>query len=228
MTDNLTNLISQAVVATMTPEFVEREVKTRVERLITESINSALRSYSDTGKLIEKAVQDAIKVERLDLPSYGLMVHDMLKNQIEALVSPLIAGRLAEDMAELLKLAPKEVTLSSIVAGMVNARKEDGAYGPDLVTCIIEEGNYDNTWVYLDEHNSYAPHDKYQCDYRLMLDKDGRIFSATMRGTEYNSGKPNKTVIGRSYGLEQKFRAMIACNTQIIIDENEISTGWED
>lgn len=225
---NLTNLISCAVAETLTPEFVEKEVKARVEKLITESINSALRSYSDTGKLIEKAVAEALKVEKLDLPSYGMMVHDMLKNQIEALVAPIIAGRLAEDMAELLKLAPKEVTLSSIVAEMVQARKEDGAYGQDLVTCIIEEGDYGYTWVYLDESESYSARDKYNCDYRLLIDKDGRIGGATLRQTEYKSGKPNRTVIGKAYGWEQKFRAMVACNTKIIVDENEISTGWED
>lgn len=48
-----------------------------------------------------------------------------------------------------------------------------------------------------------------------------------MRGTEYKSGKPSRTLIGRSYGLEQKFRAMIACNTTVIVDEDGVRTGWD-
>lgn len=227
MTD-LTNLISQAVAATMTPEFVEKEVKTRVEKLITESINSALRSYSDAGKMIEKAVNEALKVDRLDLPSYGLMVHDMLKAQIESLVSPIIAGRLSEDMAELLKLAPKEVTLSSIVKKMVEERREAGGCGEDLVTCIIQDTDCGYRHIYLDPRNSYSRLEKYSCEYRLGLDKDGRIYTATLSGVAYKTGEQNRRAIGHAHGWDQQFRGMVACNSILIVDEENICTGWED
>lgn len=114
----LTNLISSAVAAKMTPDFIEKEVNSRVDKLIVESVDRALRGYSDTAKLIEKAVQDALRVDHLDLPSYGAIVTQMLKTQIEARVAPLIAGRLAADMDELLGLAPKEVKLSEIADQM--------------------------------------------------------------------------------------------------------------
>lgn len=228
MNQDLTGLINRAVAETLTPEFVEKEVKSRIEKLIIETINHAMRSYSDTGKMIEAAVTEALKVDRLDLPSYGLMIMDMLKTQIEATVSPLIAGRLASDMAELLKLAPKEIKLSAIVADMVKERKEDGEYGPDLVTCIIEETDYGWFWVYLDPRTHYTDREKHQCDFRLSVSKEGEITSGTFNGTEYKTGAGSKKTIGRCYGLEQQFRAMIACNTRIIIDESEISTGWED
>ena len=228
MSENLTNLIADAVAATLTPEFIEKEVRTRVEKLITEAINSTLRSYSETGKLIEKAVENALKVDRLDLPSYGLMVTEMLQQQIEATVAPILAGRLKEDMAELLKLGPKEIKLSKIVEGMVEKRKEDGAWGENLVTCIVEESEYGYTHIYLDERDHHTEREKYLCDYRLMLDKDGHIRGGHLRGTEYKSGKPNQSVIGRAYGLEQQFRAMIACNTKVIVDEHAVVTGWED
>lgn len=228
MTPDLTNLISQAVAQTMTPEFVQKEVNTRVEKLITESINNALRNYSDTGKLIEKAVQEALKVDRLDIPTYGLMVADMLKVQIEATVAPLIAGRLAADMDELLKMAPKEVKLSSIVTEMVNLRKEDGAYGQNIVACFVEHNEYGATSVYLDKDGDMAPRDKYQFDYQLHIDKDGKIYRAVLDQTEYKStGATKRHVYGRAYGLEQKLRAMIACSTKFIVDEDEVDTGYE-
>ena len=229
MTDNsLHNLIADTVAKTMTPEFVEKEVKSRVDKLITESIDKALRSYSKTGELIQKAVEDALKVDRLDLPSYGMMVAEMLRAQIEATVHPILAGRLADDMAELLKMAPKEINLSEITDEMVRHRREDGGYGSDLITCIVEETDYGYQHIYLDPDNHYTASEKYQCDYHLGIDKEGRIYSAKLRGVEYKTGKPNTQVIGRAYGWDQKFRAMVACNTKIVIDELAVVTGWED
>ena len=229
MTDqSLHNLIGNAVAATLTPEFVEKEVKARVEKLITESINHALRSYSDTGKLIQKAVEDALKVDRLDLPSYGMMVTDMLRAQIEATVHQILAGRLADDMAELLKMAPKEARLSEITEEMVKGRRENGDYGPNLITCIVEDTDYGYQHIYLDPSNHYTAREKYHCEYRFGIDKDGRIFSAKLSGVEYKTGKPNTSAIGRAYGWDQKFRAMVACNTTLIVDEQNVRTGWED
>lgn len=197
------DLISRAVSAKMTPEFIEKEVNTRVEKLIIESVDKALRSYSDTGKLIEKSVEDALKVNQLDLPSYGEIVTQMLKVQIEACVAPLVAGRLAEDMEELLKLAPKEVKLSEIADAM-RERHDGEAYGP-VITVIVGESDYGSTWIYLDEEQHFAERDKYKCKHSILLSKDGTISSA--RTAEQDSGKG---WIGRAYGLEQKLRAYVA------------------
>ena len=81
MSDNLTNLISAAVAAKMTPDFIEKEVNSRVEKLVIECIDRSFRSYSDTAKQVEEAVTAALKVDRLDLPSYGAMVTAMLKSR---------------------------------------------------------------------------------------------------------------------------------------------------
>jgi hypothetical protein len=48
---NIGGLISAAVAERLTPEFIEKEVITRTDKLVTEAINSALRGYSDTAKL---------------------------------------------------------------------------------------------------------------------------------------------------------------------------------
>lgn len=220
MTD-FTNLISNAVAARMTPDFIENEVNTRVEKLIVESIDRALRSYSDTGKLIEKAVEDALKVQSLDLPSYGHLVTQMLKTQIEATVAPLVAGRLAEDMTELLKLAPKEIKLSEIADGMRKDHSEEG-YG-EVITVIVHHNDYGSTWLYLDGENAYPDSAKYDCKYRILVSSDGLISSAYCRDEDVSKGW-----IGKSYGLTQRLRAYVACGTKIIIDEDAVVTSVGD
>lgn len=220
---DLGNVISRLVAERMTPEYVEKEVKARVDKLIEGAVDSALRTYSETGKAIEKAVEDALKVQKLDLPAYGDAVCAILKAQIELRVSDLVSGRLAEDMEELLSLAPKEIKLSKIAEEMCEQHRDEG-YG-EVITVIVERTEYGSTWIYLDEENAYDRSDKYRCAVRMLINKDGTVSSAAIEGKD-----PNKRVqwIGRSYGLEQKVRAYVACGTVIEIDEDDVYTSVGD
>lgn len=217
---SLGSLISGFVAEKLTPDFIEKEVNTRLEKLVVESVDRALRSFSDTGKLIEKAVEEALRVDRIDLPSYGITVAAMVKAQIEARVSDLVAGRLAEDVDELLKLAPKEIKLSKIAEDMIDGR--DG-YGP-AITVIVEENEYGSTWVYLDEEEHRESRDKFRCPYRLLIGKDGKIAAGSLDDKDIKSTK----AIGRAYGLAQKIRAYYACGTTIILDEDAVVTSVGD
>lgn len=218
----LSNLISEAVAASLTPEFVETQVNARVEKLIIESVDSALRRYSDTGKLIEQAVADALRVDKIDLPSYGVTVAAILKVQIEAKVSELVAGKLAADMDELLSLAPAEVKLSQIADAMRKTHDSD-AYG-EVITVIVERNDYGSVWIYLDEEEVHAEREKYRCDYRLLIGQDGKIASATLK----EIGIKSPAHVGRAYGLDQKIRAYYACGTTIILDEDAVVTSVGD
>ncbi|WP_341896403.1 hypothetical protein [Sphingobium sp. YR657] len=223
MTDNLTNIISAAVAAKMTPDFIEKEVNSRVEKLVVECIDKSFRSYSDTAKQIEEAVAAALKVEKLDLPSYGAMVTAMLKTQIETVVSPLVAGRLAEDMEELLHLAPAEVTLSDIAKYMREEHESEEKWG-DVITVILEESLYGSRWLYLDDREHHDERNKHSCQHRLLLKEDGTISGGWIDGADMSK----KAWFGRSHGLTQRLRAYIACNTEIILDIENVVTSVGD
>lgn len=222
MTDqNLGDLISASVAKNLDAAFVEKEVEARINKLIVEAVDNALRSWSDTGKLIHKAVEEALRVDRLDLPSYGSTVAVILKEQIEAKVADLVAGQLSKDMSELLSLAPAEVKLSAIADALLE--ENEGEYG-ELISVIVETSGYGTSWVYLDGGEVYTERDKYKCEHRLGVDKDGKIFSATIGGKDVKTSKH----IGRSYGIEQKLRAYVACGTKLILDEDFVSRGKGD
>lgn len=221
MTD-FTSLIADAVAAKMTPEFIEKEVGARVDKLLVESVDSALRSYSDTGKQIREAVENALRVEGLDLPTYGQVVAQMLKVQIEDRVSALVSGQLAKDMDELLSLAPREVKLSEIAKQMLDEHADD-EWG-DLITVIVEDDTHGYSRVYLDERGVYEERDKYKCRYRLGVDGKGKIYSASIDDRDLKSSQH----IGRSYGVGQMIRAYVACGTTIILDVDSVATGKAD
>lgn len=218
---NLGEAISKAVAAKLTTDFVEKEVDARVGKLVADAVASALNTYSETGKLIEASVKEALKVDRLDLPSYGATVSAMLREQINAKVSGLVAGQLAKDMHELLGLAPTEVKLSEIAKDMIE--RHDGEYG-ELITVIVERNDYGTCWVYLDDEEVRRVDEKYRCPHRLGVGKDGKIFSATIAGHD-----TKKAIhIGPTYGFEQKLRAFVACGTKLILDEDYVERGKGD
>lgn len=222
MSDTLANLISAAVTAKMTPDFVEKEIDTRVGKLLTESVDRALRSYSETGKMIEKAVEQALRVDSIDLPTYGSIVLTILKAQIEARVAPLVAGKLAEDMAELLSLAPAEIKLSQIAEAMLCDHRNDGSYG-EVITVEVEFGHGSGamTWIYLDDQEHHSSRASTASRHRLLVAKDGSIAGGYIDDRPLKEGK----WVGHSYGLSQKLRAYIACGTKIIIDEDAVVTS---
>ncbi|WP_152565762.1 hypothetical protein [Devosia riboflavina] len=218
------DIISATVAKQLDASFVEKEVETRVSKLVVEAVDRALRGYSETAKLIEKAVEEALRVERLDLPSYGTVVAHMVKAQIEANVSELVAGRLAEDVTELLKLAPKEIKLSEIAEEMLKPHRDDGSYG-SVITVIVEQNEYGSTWLSLDEETHHeGARAEYQCQHRILISKDGTISGGTIDNRDLKSTKH----IGRTYGLGQKLRAYFACGTKIILDEDDVVTSVGD
>jgi hypothetical protein len=224
MTENtdLPNLISAAVAKRLDAGFIEKEIETRVDKLITESIDRALRTYSETAKLIEKAVEDALRVESIDLPSYGVTVAKMVKAAVEHHVAEIVSGRLQQDVEELLHLAPKTVKVSEIAEAMLENHKEEG-YG-EVTTFIIEEKTHSSRWLYLDDENVYSERDKYRCKFRLMVRDDGTIHCAYIADRD---AKPNNW-IGRSYGFEQRLRAYVACGTKLEFDTEYPCTSVGD
>jgi hypothetical protein len=221
--ENLGELITRTVAQKLDSAFVEKEVERKVAALVSDAVDQALRSYSETGKLIREKVEEALRVQRIDLPTYGSIVAGILKTQIEATVSELVSGRLAQDMEELLRLAPKEVKLSDIAKAMLDQGDHGVEYG-DAITVIVGDNSYGSTWVYLDETEHRPERDKYQCRHSLLVRADGTVATATVSGRKIGDAKH----IGLSYGIDQMLRAYVACGTKVILDEDFVTIGVGD
>lgn len=223
MTD-LSNLISAAVAAKMTPEFIEKEVDTRIGKLVVDSIDSALRSYSGTGKMIREAVEAALQVNSLNLPSYGSAVAGMVKAQIEARVAEVVSGKLAEDVKQLLGLAPQSIKLSKIAEEMIEGRIGGGGFGQAISVFVEHSSTEGYAHVYLDDEQVLERRDKYRCKFHLHIGPDGKIYSAQIADRDIKS----TTQLGGGFGLAQKIRAYYAVGTVIELDEDVVITSVGD
>lgn len=221
MTDTI-DIINKAVAEVMTPEFVKDKVASRVEKLVTEAVDDALRSYSDIGKKIKAAVEASLQVHELNLPSFTVMLTGMIEKQVKENAGALINARLAEDIRDLLNIAPAEIKLSEIAKSMIEGRHDDG-YG-EVITVMVEHNEYGSTWLYLDEEEHRTAHDKYRCRHQILLSKDGTISSATIDKRDLKDVHH----IGRSWALGDQIRAYYAAGTKIILDEDAVVTSVGD
>lgn len=243
------DLLIQRVNAELTPERIQERVDKALDKILDRAIDEALNSWSDTGKSIKAALTGSLRVTELDLPGYGHVVCQILERQVQAKVSEAIADRLTQDMADLLKLAPKEVKLSEIVAEILGDDDDPCACdGPSEVYLEIEwEDDRTLVWMYLSKEK---PRSKHDADMRLLVklehpygqeprpegmeswrkpDPRATISSGWVKGSDLKKDtrfgwgtdySKQKTEFGRWFGLEQKILAYYACGTVLILDED--------
>lgn len=213
MADDLNQLVVNAVTATCTPDYLKDKVQKHVDDLVKDALREALSSYGPTGKLIKEAVAKALQFNDLDLPDYSLMVAQMVRASVEQHTSTLIAEKMAEDVADMLSLAPKTIKLSEIVAGMFEDNHE-----LDEVHCELDPpSEYGSRWLSLSPERVSSSH---SADVRVLINKDGKIAAGWLAQKDLKTTKS----FGNFYGLEQKIRAYYACGTVIELDEDNVTT----
>jgi hypothetical protein len=242
-------LVQAALNAAVTPEKIDAKVTQHVEKAVDEAIAEAMRSWSDTGKTVRAALVDALRVNGLNLPSYGHAVAAIVERQIQARVSEVVSAKLAKDMEDLLTLAPKRVKLSELVAELLGGEDEDPCHcdGPPRVYCTVEWSEYASVRIYLSKEKPDRP---YNSDIEIMISlpkkagdyprgevPEGPIFLGKVKGSDlkkdvrfgYGTNAAKQGVeFGRWFGFEQKILAMYACGTVIEVDEGAVVTERGD
>lgn len=226
--ETMKSLVSAAVAEQMTPEIIMPKIQTAVEKMIDSIIKDSLRTYSDNGRIIEKAVADSLAIGSLDLPAYGTTVCEILKTQIDKNVSTLVSGQLTQDMEKLLQLAPKEIKLSEIVKDMLESHYEyEDGYEKKLVTCIVDGRSSNLTFIYLDDDDAYEDFDKHLCQYSFHVTEDGKIKGGNTSDRIHGASRDlsRSKDFGNRGDLGSKIRSYWACGTTIIVDEYDVSTS---
>jgi len=237
-------LIQEALNKAVTPEVVRTKVEEHVDKLVGDAITAGLSSWSSTGSTLKEAVTESLRVgDRLNIPSYGHVVSQILERQIQATVSDVIAAKLHGDMEGLLTLAPKRVKLSELVEGLLGHAEEDSGEVSE-VHCDIHWNEYDSAWLSLSKE---VPQRHQQADIRLLVslekkedgkDREGKISLGSVGGsdlkkdTRFGYGTDyatSKARFGSWFGFEQKVLSMYAVGTVIELDEDAVVTSrWED
>lgn len=123
-------------------EFIAKTVETTCQ----DAIKEAMGKYSDFSKQVQQSVTKALKVDQeLDLPSYGEMIVEVVRRQVEGITQATIAKQVQPQLAKLLTPAPERIKLTALVAEYVQMLREKSesecvCYGEEQIGLqIVEE-----------------------------------------------------------------------------------------
>jgi len=245
MDESVNKNLADMLRASISEERVRAVAEKHIDTLVDRTISDALNVWSAVGKQLKASVEESLQVgDRLNLPSYGHVVAEMLSAQIKARVAEVVGGKLQEDMNALLKLAPKTAKLSELIAEVLDENDDPCERGSIYLDI---EWKDDSSTVWVSIHPNEEPRSKYDADIRLLMrlehayGKEPRLENAnaglepTRRGTiragsvsgsdlqkdaRFGWGSKKRRDLGAWFGFEQKILSMYACGTVIELDEH--------
>jgi len=190
-----------------------------VEKMVKDVVSSATRPYSEFGKTLEAKLAEHLQVDfgKLDFPAYNHLVTQVVQRSLRHTLQDDAAKQLEVDLTEMLAgETPKEVTLSQLVEQLKEWAREEAyvALGAEAVTVTIEKTKYDSWWLHLDPE---ANKEKYQCRFRLHMNMDGTLHSASIGSRDLKTG----LFLGSLYGFERTIFRMYTAKTRLIIDTED-------
>ncbi|MDP9837570.1 hypothetical protein J2T09_002322 [Neorhizobium huautlense] len=220
----LQDFILAEVVRKSSEENVRSLIEKKIDEAIKGAVDDAFRSYGSVYKQIQTAVGNALAVgDDINVPAYGVMVMNLLREKLDASVSELLRGKIAEDMDELLKIAPKEVKFSEIVESMIRHAKEMGN-GWGKVAVFVEESDYTAGSYHVGIDPDGDQRKRYECDTQFYVDAAGKISSLTVNRRDVNK------IIGIApyWGYQKTIFSAYACGSKLIMDDLEPSLEYGD
>lgn len=207
--EDLKTAVSTAFANVVASGAIEQAIEKQLASTIGDLIKHELREYSDFGKAIKERVQQALCVNlgQMDLPSYNDLILQIIRRQVDGIMQSEAAQQLESNMAKLLEQAPAEITLQKLIEEFIEANKENKE-GQDF-TLLIER-KWGSTYICLDED---AGKSEYSCDFRLAIDKDGKVYSLMLGAKDVA-----KTLfMGPFYNFERTLFQLYAAKSKVIV-----------
>lgn len=197
---------------------VEKMVRVGVEKLVNESIASALR-YGPLAQSLKDQVEASLQVASLDLPSYGETIAQIVRKMVETATADSIQRGIGEKLTELLEPPPESIKVSDLIEQfrkMVEDSHESGCHCGEIKPIGVKfDGDYGFKHLYLSEEELDHKKSKYDSDIQIDCDKDGKIYNLRIK----DGNVKNMLFVGRGvYDFERFLVQCYASGTKIIFD----------
>ncbi|WP_310620908.1 hypothetical protein [Flexibacterium corallicola] len=219
----LEHAIKTTVAEKLSSEAMMTKIESELDKTVSSAIHAALRPYSDTGKAITKAVEQALQVDgELGLPSYNETILRILRPLVQEHVDRIGQDKIKEEMEGLFARAPEEIKLSKLVEEFKETELHKEEWENGEITLIVEEWHPDHFHIYLD---TIEGTEKRRCNYRIDVRSNGEVSGAEL---DYK-GKLNKDTpvyFGKGHGFKKLLMNLYACGSKLIIDEDECDPSY--
>lgn len=203
-------------------KFVETVVKKRLEKTITEIIDDTFREWSDFGKNLKEYIGKNLNVnlENLGLEGYNTLALTAIKEELDKCITIQGIEKIKELTKEILSDVKPEYTLSEIIESLKDSSlKEEYEYDEGDSVAIIIDGKDDGyKHIYLSEEEPtsiYRSVSKYDYDYQIDIDKEGKPYSIKLKNKEIDT----KKILGGLYGVDKLLFKIYSSGAKIILDK---------
>lgn len=221
---DLNKIVNDTLVQMEEEKYVEKVVKSTLEKTIASLVEDVFRSYSDFGKNLEKHIEENLNINfgNLGIEGYNGLVLAAVQEQLDKAITIQGIDKIKESMNEMLKDTKDEYTLTEIIKALKGeSYKEEYEFDYDeKIELIIEDGGCGYRHIYMDEEEKDR---KYECDYQINLDKEGKPYSIKLKGDEINT----KKIMGGLYGLDKLLFKIYSSGAKIVLDQGECDEDYE-
>ncbi len=236
--------VSHALEPTRISNLVNEAITGVVDKTLKDVLQSELRTYSDFGKQLEKAVKSSLKLDPIQIPSYNHALTEFVRKTLEETSQSLIQQQVASRLKEMMECAPSSIKLSELVEAYRKEREEEIEAG-----CACE-GDYEEIAVRLertykdsstlrnywtlefwesedDKKSTYSSRDL-PARVSLALKLEDATPDGTRKGVvhqvSYRDGETTKKMfVGPLYNFEKLCFNLQASKSEIIFDVDEDS-----
>jgi hypothetical protein len=225
----------------------------KVDELMTSTLDSALRGYSDFTKAFEKKFQEKMimNLDSMSFPQFSEIVVKAINNKLSLgalkITSNVVDTKLNNFINDLLTPPPEKIKLSELVERYIEqvrqSNEEDCSceYSGE-VGFVIEpdEGHLSSNYkwhsIYLKEDGTLKkkesfygskPSYDYDVKIRIMTDVETSRTRIVDIGLQYGTDASESFFIKQNHGFDKFLFEMYCCGTLLELDEDDVCTEWE-
>lgn len=121
----LQEVVSAKLQEMITDGSIENLIEQQLKKTVADSIQTALKSYSNFGKAVTEAVQKSIQSDSIDLPMYNEFVAEKIREIFSQTLQEQGVERLEELMKDVVKPVEKESTTQKLLDKLEELWKEE-------------------------------------------------------------------------------------------------------
>jgi len=223
---DLNKIVNDTLIQMESENFVEKVVKSTLEKTIKSVVDDVFTSYSDFGKNLKNHIKENINInfDKLGLEGYNGLVLAAVKENLDRTITVQGVEKIKESIDEMLRDTKSEYTLTEIIekAKEDTTKEEYERDYDEQIKLIIEKSSGGYKRIYLDNEDE-EPDYKWQYGYHISIDEKGKPYSIKFKGEEIDT----KKIMGGLYGLDKLLFKIYASGAKIILDKGEEVDDYE-
>lgn len=212
---DLNKIVNDSLVEMGKEGFVEKTVKNRLEKTITEIVDDVFKEWSDFGKNLKAHIENNLNIDlkNLGIEGYNTLVLVAVKEQLDKIITVQGIEKIKETTEKMLIDTKDSYTLSEIIKKLKGeSTKDEWEYDEDEKIALIIDGEEDGyKHIYLNKEDTDR---KWSCDYQIDVDGEGKPYSIKLKGNEIDKNK----ILGGLYGLDELLFKIYAHGSKIVLD----------